>query len=77
MSGDLNYNLLRGTTTPLTDKELKYCFNDVIGLTAYICEVLENEKVNLAHIRLTKTGQVRNYCFNHCLGNYIYIKGIT
>ena len=77
MSGDLNYDLLRGKTTPLTDKELKYCLNDVLGVSAYICEVLENENVNLAHIRLTKTGQVRNYCFNHCLGNYIYIKGST
>lgn len=77
MSGDLDYNLLRGTTTPLTEKELKYCFNDVIGLSAYICEVLENENVNLAHIRLTKTGQVRNYCFDKCLGQYIYCKGVT
>ena len=62
MCGDLNYDLLRGKTTPLTDKELKYCLNDVLGVSAYICEVLENENVNLAHIRLTKTGQVRNYC---------------
>lgn len=76
-TGDLNYTLLRGTTTPLTPKELKYCLNDVMGLSAYICEVLENENVNLAHIRLTKTGQVRNYCFNKCLGNYVYMKGVT
>ena len=62
MKGDLDYKLLRSPITPLTDKELQYCYNDVLILTAYIQEQLEQHNGNIAEIPLTKTGEVRKYC---------------
>ena len=63
--GDLDYNLIRHTQTPLTEKELKYCIYDVIVVMAYIQEKIEREG-NITKIPLTKTGYVRNYCRNSC-----------
>ena len=67
--GSLDYNKLRGNTTTLTAQELKYCIHDVLVMMAYISECLITEKTNIAHIRLTKTGRVRNYLKKHCLYN--------
>ena len=62
MKGDLDYTLLRSPITPLTEKELQYCYNDVLILTAYIQEQLQQHHGNIAEIPLTKTGEVRKYC---------------
>ena len=63
MVGDLDYNLIRHSGTPLTDKELGYCINDVRVLSAYIREKIENDG-GLTKLPLTKTGYVRQYCRN-------------
>lgn len=60
LSGDeFDYNKRRFWYTQLTDRELQYCINDVIGL----CEALNNEMTadgdNLYTLPLTSTGYVR------------------
>lgn len=64
--GELDYNLIRHSKTHLTDKELEYCYNDVLVVMYYILEKLESES-DISKIPLTKTGYVRNYCRNNCL----------
>lgn len=64
--GDLDYLLLRSGKTPLTEKEIKYCINDVNVVMAYIQECIENYG-GINKLPLTKTGFVRNYCRNECL----------
>lgn len=66
MVGDLDYSLKRHSKTPLTQDELKYCFNDVMVVMCYIMERIENDD-DITKIPLTKTGYVRNYCRNMCL----------
>ena len=65
MVGDLDYDLIRHSETPLTDAELKYCVNDVKVVMAYIAEKMEQDG-NISKIPLTKTGYVRSYCRNQC-----------
>lgn len=60
LSGDeFDYNKRRYWYTQLTDREMQYCVNDVIGL----CEALNNEMTadgdNLYTLPLTSTGYVR------------------
>lgn len=64
--GDLDYNLIRHTSTPLTTKEIHYCINDVLVVSAYIQERIE-ECGKISAIPLTKTGFAREYCRNMCL----------
>lgn len=66
MVGDLDYKLIRNSKTELTEKELKYCFNDVQIVTCYIKECIEKDG-NITQIPLTKTGYVRKFCRNSCL----------
>ena len=66
MSGDLDYSLLRHSKTPLTDKEIGYCINDVKVVMCYIQERIEEYK-GLQHLPITKTGYVRKYCRKNCL----------
>ena len=66
MVGDLDYSLKRHNKTPLTNDELKYCFNDITVVMCYILERIEIDG-NITKIPLTKTGYVRNYCRNMCL----------
>ena len=65
-TGDLDYHLLRNSRTPLTDKEMGYCVNDVKVVMAYIHEQIEDVK-GITNIPLTKTGYVRKYCRRNCL----------
>ena len=60
LKGELDYNKVRTPSTPLTDNELAYCYNDVKGLNEALRDKLEREKkYNLANIPVTSTGYVR------------------
>lgn len=67
MVGDLDYSKIRHSKTPLTEKEIGYCLNDVKVVCAYISERLEIDG-NITKIPLTKTGYVRNACKIACYG---------
>lgn len=66
--GDLNYDLIRTSKTPLTEKELGYCNNDVEIILAYIEEQIE-EYGNITKVPLTNTGRVRKFVRDNCLYN--------
>lgn len=66
MSGDLDYSLLRHSGTPLSDKEIGYCINDVKVVMCYIQERIDEVKL-ITRLPITKTGFVRKYCRSHCL----------
>ncbi len=65
LAGDLDYHLLRHTSTEIKENELQYCINDVKIVMLYLLEYIE--KVKTVHnIPLTKTGSVRKYCRKNC-----------
>lgn len=79
LKGDLDYSIIHTPTTPLTDKELGYCINDVLIITAYIAEKIKQDG-DITKIPLTNTGYVRRYCRKKTLKNkqyYYKIKGLT
>lgn len=76
LKGDLDYELVRTSYTPLTDEELQYCINDVQIVVAYIQELIDRLG-DISKIPLTKTGFVRNYCRNSCLYGEGYNKHNT
>ena len=60
LSGDeFNYNITRYPWTPLTEREMEYCINDVIGLCEVVEVMLKNEQDTLASMPMTSTGYVR------------------
>lgn len=59
LSGDLDYNVERYSYTPLSNEELDYCINDVLGLVEAIKTEMENDGDTLYTIPLTSTGYVR------------------
>ena len=63
--GDLDYSKIRHSKTPMTEKEIAYCENDVLVVSAYIQEEIERAG-NITRLPLTKTGYVRNYCRSKC-----------
>ena len=74
--GDLDYSVIRTPETPLTDKEIGYCVNDVLVDMAYIQECIERFG-DITKIPMTKTGIVRNYCREKCLETKGYRKLIN
>lgn len=66
LTGDLDYNLIRGTKTPLSDKELGYCVHDCLVVDAIIQEKIEQEEKGIAGIPLTNTGYVRRFLRSKC-----------
>lgn len=69
MVGDLDYQLIRHTETPLSLQEIQYCVNDVKVVMCYIQEEIERNN-GITNIPLTKTGYVRKYCRSKCLRYY-------
>lgn len=65
LSGDLDYNIVRHSKSPIKLTEWKYCINDVQVIVAYIQETAENDG-GYHKIPLTKTGYVREYCREEC-----------
>ena len=68
-TGDLDYQLNRFHSTPLTQEELGYCEADIRVLLAYIQEKIETDGM-ICYIPLTNTGYVRNYCRRACFKRY-------
>ena len=56
--GDLDYSLIRNSKTELDEKELEYCYNDIVIVEYYIKEQIE-QNGDITKIPLTKTGYVR------------------
>lgn len=67
MVGDLDYSHIRHAKTPLTDAEIGYCVNDVKIVMVHIWEEMKKNG-NIAKIPTTKTGYVRRFCKESCLG---------
>lgn len=65
--GDLDYSKVRHSATPLTWKEKYYCILDVIVVSAYIDEKIDQEG-EIYKIPLTKTGYVRRHVRNETIG---------
>lgn len=60
LDGDtFDYNKERYPWTPLSDYEIRYCLNDVIGLAEAIEKEMEADNDNLYTFPLTSTGYVR------------------
>lgn len=66
LKGELDYQLVRGSCTPLDDNEMAYCIQDVLIITELIREQIEIEG-SINGIPNTKTGYVRRYCKKQCL----------
>lgn len=76
MVGDLDYNLIRNSYTPLTDKEWGYILHDGLVVMAHIQEEMERLG-DITKLPLTKTGYVRNLCRVNCFkgeNNHDFIK---
>lgn len=73
--GDLDYSLARHSKTSLTDEELGYCINDVLIVTAYIREQID-EWGDVSKIPLTQTGKVRRFVKDECFKDIEYRKFI-
>lgn len=63
--GDLDYKLKRNQKTPITDRELQYCINDVDIILAYIKEQMDTY-LDITKVPLTNTGRVRKYVKHNC-----------
>lgn len=66
--GNLDYEKVRHCQTPLSKREIDYCCNDVLVLSAYIKERIEEAGNNISRIPLTSTGYCRNHVRKNCLG---------
>ena len=63
--GDWDYSKLRGTLTPISDKEWEYLVNDNLVVMSYMQGFLE-EYQDINKIPMTKTGFVREDVRNAC-----------
>ena len=59
LTGDLDYSIYRDKDTVLTDQELAYCYNDVLGLCEAIQYEMKQDHDTLHTLPLTSTGYVR------------------
>ena len=59
---NFDYSIRRYSDTPLTDRELMYCINDVAGLIECIHTIMNLNNDTLYTIPLTSTGFVRREC---------------
>ena len=74
--GDLDYNLIRHSKTPLSEKEWGYIMNDALVVMAHIQEEIERLG-DITKLPITKTGYVRNLCKEKCLkgdNRFDYVK---
>lgn len=59
LKGDLDYDKMRNSQTPLTDKEMDYCRNDVIVGAEYMRWYIDAYVKQCKLVPITKTGLVR------------------
>ena len=71
--GDLDYRKIRTPETPLTNKEIGYCVEDVKIVMAAIDEKIQQEG-SIVRIPATNTGYVRRYCRDICYNDKNKIK---
>lgn len=71
MVGDLDYDLIRTSNTPLTEKELSYCEYDCLVVYHYIKKELE-EYENVKNLPNTSTGKVRRELYNLVMTDFKY-----
>lgn len=57
--GDLDYSIERNYKTPLTEQELKYCYNDVAIISEYMEYLFNKYIIPDKYIPITKTGLLR------------------
>ena len=69
--GDLDYSLIRHTTTELTDKEISYCMLDVLVLCEYI-SMKRKQDGSIGKMLYTKTSYVRQGLQKKCRKNKQY-----
>lgn len=69
LKGDLDYNLLRHSKTPLDDNEMAYCLNDVRIVCEYIYDKMQQENNDISKMPYTKTGYVRRGLKLACIGD--------
>ena len=60
-TGDLDYNVIRNSKTPLTETELEYVEYDVLVLY-YLIQTFKSQYDHVCKIPLTQTGIVRREC---------------
>ena len=60
LKGDLDYDIMRNSTTPLTEQETDYCINDVVILAEWSRFIFDNYIIKDKRIPLTKTGILRS-----------------
>ena len=71
LSGEeFDYSIMRFQDTPLSEKELEYCVNDVVGLIEALHKLFELNGDNVYTIPLTSTGFVRRICKNEMRGEH-------
>lgn len=73
--GNLDYEQIRTPLTPLTEKELLYCENDIRVILCYIKEKIEQDG-DITKIPLTNTGYVRNYCRKECYSRWKHYRKV-
>lgn len=71
MVGDLDYDLLRHSNTPLSEKELRYGEYDCLVVYYYILEELKTYE-DVSKIPSTSTGHVRRELMNITMKDYNY-----
>ena len=69
LKGDLDYSPVRFPSTPLTEAEKGYCFNDVKIICCYIEEQIDMYEGKITNIPLTNTGRVRRHVRKHCFSH--------
>lgn len=75
LTGDLDYELIHTPETPINERELGYCINDVKIVNEYI-ETQIQLYGNLANIPYTNTGRVRRFTRLECFKIKTYHKFI-
>lgn len=70
LDGDLDYNIIRNSKTPLTQKEYMYCVNDVVILSEFSKVMFDTIIKTYRKIPLTKTSILRMELKQRCKNEF-------